>query len=209
MNSEVEGVIQQNENEYSVVTNKSTLESNLIFNATYSQINSVNANAGVEIYGLQHEITEMPLVKLPDSLANMAITVMDGPFFSIMPFPSSKFSTFSHVRYTPHLRWKDEASSPLIADPTNILRNHPQKTNFSSMQFDAARYIPSVRDSKYQYSLWESKTVLSSSDVSDSRPILYGKSKLKPGYSSIMGGKLDNVYDVLHEITRDFGNIQE
>lgn len=208
MNSEVKEVLTKNQNSYYVVTTQETLFSPLVFNATYSQINSVNSAAGVETFNLQHEITEMPLVKLPDSLSNMAITVMDGPFFSVMPFPSTDFSSLSHVRYTPHLRWKDEAMSRPVTDPTKELHRHSRESNFIAMKSDAARYIPAMHDAVHQYSLWESKTVLASSDSNDSRPILYRKSKLKPGFFSIMGGKLDNVYDVLIEISKDFGKIQ-
>ena len=50
----------------------------------------------------------MALMQAPDVLKEIGVTVMDGPFFSMMPFPARGLHTLSHVRYTPHFSWKDE-----------------------------------------------------------------------------------------------------
>ncbi|WP_324274270.1 FAD-dependent oxidoreductase [Blastococcus brunescens] len=57
---------------------------------------------GVGYSGLHCEPCEMALVDVPDALRGKGVTVMDGPYFSLMPFPSTPFHTLSHVRYTPH-----------------------------------------------------------------------------------------------------------
>ncbi len=49
-------------------------------------------------------------------------------------------------------------------------------------------------------SIYEIKTVLPQSEEDDSRPILYRENHGLPGYSCIMGGKFDNIYDVLKEL---------
>lgn len=74
-----------------------------LFNCTYSRINYLLDASGVELIPLRHEMTEMCLVEVPDELKNKGFTVMCGPFFSVMPFPSMPFHSFSHVRYTPPL----------------------------------------------------------------------------------------------------------
>lgn len=188
-----------------VQTENSEFQARKVLNSTYSEINTINSNSGIETVGLQHEITEMPLISVPSELIGKAVTVMDGPFFSIMPFPSSLFSTFSHVRYTPHIKWRETEGSQKVISPSLELERYHKNTNFSAMKSDATRYLPCLADAQYNSSLWESKTVLISSDSNDSRPILYRESKKLPGFASIMGGKLDNVYDVLDELTQDFG----
>ena len=65
---------------------------------------------------------------------------------------------------------------------------------------DAKRYLPVAGDSTYRQSMWEIKTVLPQSEGDDSRPILYRADHGLPGYACIMGGKLDNIYDVLKEL---------
>ena len=51
-------------------------------------------------------------------------------------------------------------------------------------------------------SLWEVKALLPRSDADDSRPILFRESEALPGLVSVLGAKIDNVYDV-EESVRD------
>ena len=53
---------------------------------------------------------------------------------------------------------------------------------------------------QYVDSLWEVKTVLPASEIDDSRPILFKTNFCIPNYHCIMGGKIDNVYDVIEAI---------
>lgn len=205
LNSEVQKVSSWKNDLLCTQTNSQQFLSRFVLNATYSEINTINKNSETAPIGLQHELTEMPLISLPDELTGKAITVMDGPFFSIMPFPSTVYSSFSHVRYTPHIRWREDDNSRDILSPTKELSTYSKNSNFISMRSDATRFLPCLSKARYEYSLWESKTVLISSNENDSRPILYRASRELPGLISIMGGKLDNVYDVLEEITQDFG----
>jgi hypothetical protein len=122
--------------------------------------------------------------------------VMDGPFFSMMPFPPRGLHTLSHVRYTPHLHWDDERN----VDPYARLAAHPRNTHVDRMIRDAARYVPAVRNAKYIESLFEIKTVLTKNEVDDGRPILFEKHLDLPGCFSVLGGKIDNIYDVLEKL---------
>ncbi len=45
-------------------------------------------------------------------------------------------------------------------------------------------------------SLWEIKTILPQSDANDSRPILFKRDTELPGVISLLGGKIDNIYDL-------------
>lgn len=73
-----------------------------VFNCTYSNLNFILDNSSIELIPLKHEMTEMCLVEVPDEIKQYGFTVMCGPFFSVMPFPSAGLHSFSHVRYTPH-----------------------------------------------------------------------------------------------------------
>ena len=44
--------------------------------------------SGASALSMKHEMTEMALVTPPPALHGAAVTVMDGPFFSLMPYPS-------------------------------------------------------------------------------------------------------------------------
>jgi hypothetical protein len=45
------------------------------------------------------------------------------------------------------------------------------------------------------------KTVLPQSEVDDSRPVLHRKDCGLPGLTCILGGKIDNVYDMMDTLT--------
>lgn len=167
-----------------------------VFNCTYSGINQFNGNfPGIQA-GLKQEITEMALMQLPPAIEGLGITVMDGPFFSIMPFPPRGLHTLSHVRYTPHMHWNDMQST----DPYQKLKQYECSTRVDRMIRDVGRYLPAVRSAKYVESLFEIKTTLVKNESDDGRPILFEKHPRLPGCYSVLGGKLDNIYDVLEKL---------
>jgi hypothetical protein len=70
---------------------------------------------------------------------------------------------------------------------------------------DAARFLPALAKCEQHGSLWEVKTVLPRSETDDSRPILFRPNHGAPNYHVVMGGKIDNVYDVADEIAAHLG----
>ncbi len=176
-----------------------------VINTTYSSINSVNKNSGLPIIPFKHELTEMCLVTIPDELKGSAFTIMCGPFFSLMPFPDKNMYTLSHVRYTPHSEWYDSEDD--VRDSHLYLSEIKKISHYPQMIADVRRYMPLADKIEYSgESLWEIKTVLPQSEGDDSRPILY-----KDHYGGIhnyiclMGGKIDNIYDVFKELKVTYG----
>lgn len=145
---------------------------------------------------LKYEFCELALVETPDPLRDIGITIMDGPFFSCMPFPSRGLHSFTHVRWTPRSSWtaQTQDKSPYkFADMAN------QESNFSIMRDDAARFVPLMSEVKHIDSIFEIKTVLVANEENDGRPILIEGTIGKGGITSILGGKMDNMFDVLME----------
>ena len=172
------------------------ITSRYVFNCTYSGLNQFKGDFPGTQTGLKQEITEMALMQAPPALAGLGITVMDGPFFSMMPFPARGLHTLSHVRYTPHLHWNDEQG----IDPYQKLNDYYRGTRVDRMVRDVGRYLPSVLTAKYIDSLFEVKTVLIKNESDDGRPILFEKHSGLPGCYSVLGGKIDNIYDVLEKL---------
>ncbi|NKF52667.1 FAD-dependent oxidoreductase [Shewanella sp. WXL01] len=177
-----------------------TVSSKQVFNCTYSMLNAVLSESQIDLIPLRHEMTEMCIVDVPDELKNLGITVMCGPFFSIMPFPARQRHSLSHVRYTPHYEWDDSNDSAYL-NAHKIAVENVRKTAFRKMKLDARRYIPILDDITYEDSLWEVKTILPRSGTDDSRPILFKANYGLEGFHCVMGGKIDNVYDVVQTIT--------
>lgn len=165
-----------------------------VFNCTYSSLNSLLANSNASLIPIKRELTELALVKVPDELEGLGVTVMDGPFFSLMPYPAKPgLATLSHVRYTPHCAWFDASGAPPL-DGSELLDGYA--TRFPHMVRDAARFLPSIAGAKYVESLWEIKAIMPRSEQDDSRPILFRESPEIPGLFSVLGAKIDSAYDV-------------
>jgi glycine/D-amino acid oxidase-like deaminating enzyme len=200
---EVREVVDSAQGDLQVVTEAAIFQSARVISALYASINPLHARSALPLIDFQQESTEMALVSVPPSLSRTAITVMDGPFFSLMPYPSRGLHTLSHVRYTPRRRWRDGPGANFESHAADS--ETTMTSAFPLMQADAKRFLPLLDKLDYQSSLWETKTVLPQSDHDDSRPILFRPNHGVKGYTCIMGGKLDNVYDALEELDEHRG----
>jgi glycine/D-amino acid oxidase-like deaminating enzyme len=170
-----------------------SLDCRFLYNSTYSQLNRLLSRSELQTIRLRHEATEMTLIQPPEVLARLSITVMCGPFFSLMPFPARGLAALSHVSYTPHYSWTED---PPLRRDTLHEPAFPLRSNFDHMRRDAARYVPALGQAEYVSSLWEIKTVLPQSDANDSRPILFKRDHNTPNVISLLGSKIDNIFDL-------------
>ena len=170
-----------------------------VFNVTYSNINNLLRDSGFELAPLKHELAEIALVEPPAELDGIAITVMDGPFFSMMPYPSEQLHSLTHVRYTPHFGWTDAPTGTGVRQPSSA--NLPP-SRWRHMMLDAQRYVPSMAEIEYKKSIFETKTVLLKNERDDGRPILLSNHEVGGKIYSILGAKIDNIYDIFEIIPK-------
>jgi glycine/D-amino acid oxidase-like deaminating enzyme len=178
----------------------SEISAAIVFNCTYAGLKRVpglSENLGSAI---KHELTEMALIEPPTEMTKLGVTVMDGPFFSTIPFPARGLHTLSHVRYTPHGSWIEDGDAS--RDPYTMLSQYDKESRARHMLLDAARYMPCLAKARIVDSLFEVKTLLQRNEVDDGRPILMERSA-PPTIYSILGGKIDNIYDVLERLRTD------
>ena len=186
-------------------TDSRNLYAPLILNCTYAGINSLLKRSHLPLLPLKYEMTEMALVNIPPALKNMAITIMDGAFFSLMPYPPKQCYTLSHVRYTPHFAWQDSNAIESY-NPYATLNAFKQKakSNFPLMLADCRRYMPLLESLDYRDSLYEIKTLQIQNEIADGRPIVFAKDYGLKGFCIIMGGKIDNIYEILELLAVEF-----
>lgn len=181
-----------------------------VFNCSYAALNHVSGRQGPPQMSLQHKISEVLLVKPPPELKRRGITLMDGEFFSIMPFPARGLHSLTHVRHTHHVSWVENSESAQPANPLVMLedyvRGHPLGAAGRSrgpwMIRDAQRFVPCIQNVEVVESLLDVKTLMTKTAVDDARPILFHRDAAMPGLVSIMGGKIDNIFDVLTYIDK-------
>jgi glycine/D-amino acid oxidase-like deaminating enzyme len=167
-----------------------------VFNVTYAGLNDLSVASGLTGLAIKHEWAEVALVSPPPDLAAVAVTVMDGPFFSTMPYPTEGLHSLTHVRYTPHSAWTDDAGGAT----RTISERMPRRSRAREMMLDAARYLPCMADARHERSLWDVKTVRTLNEIDDARPILIHRHADCPRLVSVLGAKLDNMFDLLETL---------
>lgn len=172
--------------------------------AAYAGTNGIREMLGLEKLPLSFEISDIYLGLVPPLLKNIGFTVMDGPFWSIMPFGNSNYSSLTSVGLTPLdksrglpifscQKNRNDCDSSILADcnscqfrPISNLDHIEQQVSIhlkERIRFDNATRLTTV------------KSVLTSSEVDDSRPTLIQKEN-KLEVWTIFSGKISTFFDI-------------
>lgn len=191
LNTNVIKIERNNDINHVILKKGNTLRANVVVNCTYSSVNEINSKSNFPLLPIKHEFIEMPLVSVPEKLKNIAITILDGPFFGFLPFPDENCHSFWHVRYSIHASWSDPG------EYKDKLLKLKKKSNWNFMKKDAQRFIPALDKMGYIRSIYETKTVLLEKEENDARPILFKRDWGIKNYFIVLGGKIDNIYDII------------
>ena len=184
-----------------------TYESGFVLNATYASTNQILQMAGFEPFGIKYELCEIILCEVNDKLKEIGFTVMDGPFFSIMPFGKTGIHSLTSVTFTPHTTSYDSTPVFSCQNKSNghcsetMLGNCddcPAKpeTAFPYMAGLARKYLKDDYQFEYKQSLYSMKPILMSSEIDDSRPTVIRTYSKNPTFVGVLSGKINTVYDL-------------
>jgi glycine/D-amino acid oxidase-like deaminating enzyme len=165
-----------------------------VWNCTYSDTNNLLTRSGLPRLPLKYQTAEVALIRVPPELEKVGITVMDGPFFSTMPFPALGLHSLTHVTYTPQHTWSDGEEN------RGALHMEQLQSKSIYMLHDARRYVPAMRSAAYVKSIFQTKTILLRTEIDDARPILFRRDWGLKNFSVVLGAKIDNIYDILKSI---------
>ena len=163
----------------------SAVRAPLVLNCTYGGLEGMRG-AGAPRF--LYELAEIAIVDVPSGFADVALTVMDGAFFSCIPHPASGGHSLSHVRFTPHVAGS-ASEFPWGSE------NQPPASRFELMVRASAPLAPWVANVRHRESVWAIKAIPPKRDFDDARPIIVHREVDSP-VVSILGSKLDNVYDL-------------
>lgn len=186
----------------------SSFRTGYVLNATYASVNQViDKVEGIdkELFNIKYELCEIILCEPSDVLKDIGITVMDGPFFSIMPFGKTGLHSLTSVTFTPHVtsyEAKPEFScqsgtscSPAALGNCNDCIHRPESA-WPYMSHLADKYMKPEYAYTYVKSLYSMKPILKSSEVDDSRPTAIRVLNKEPMFISVLSGKINTVYDL-------------
>ena len=174
-----------------------TLESGAIVNATYGGLNHINRFIGVELHNYQYELCEMPVARTP--WRGTGWSIIDGPFFGVMPFGFSKEYLFYDVELSVL-----ERSVGTVPQFTHDIKHYDTSTR-RAKRFEAYKkkwypYAPEIRQCKHLHSLYVVRTVLPKKEKTDTRPTFI--KNRAPGFWKIFSGKVTTSVPVAVEIAR-------
>lgn len=187
--------------------------SGFVLNATYAGTNQILDMVGFEKFGIKYELCEIIPCNVNDRLKDIGFTVMDGPFFSIMPFGKTGYHSLTSVTFTPHTTSYDSVPTFSCQEKSKGFcstfhlgncNDCPAKpvTAFPYMANLARKYMLDEYGFEYEKSLFSMKPILMSSEIDDSRPTVIRKYSEKPTFVGVLSGKINTVYD-LDEVLSD------
>jgi glycine/D-amino acid oxidase-like deaminating enzyme len=183
-----------------------TLESSTVINATYAATNAVNRLFGVSDIHLTHEISEIAFITSPQ-FGDRGLTVMDGPFGSIMPYGQSGLLSLSSVAYTHHKISYDNLprfDCQVPEDPSctpeapGICTECPRRpiSNARKMLAQMTRYFADSVHFEHLFSYYTIKSKLKASFIDDSRPTEISQLHDIPRFYCLFAGKINSIYEV-------------
>lgn len=178
-----------------------------VLNATYASTNQILDLLGYDKFGIKYELCEIILCDVDDRLKEYGFTVMDGPFFSIMPFGKTGLHSLTSVTFTPHATSYDavpqfscQADSGGTCSRSRLGNCNDCKarpaTAFPYMANLARKYLREEYGFAYRDSLFSMKPILMSSEIDDSRPTVVRTYSTDPTFVGVLSGKINTVYDL-------------
>lgn len=176
-----------------------------VINATYAGSNAVNRIFGQRDIDLMHEISEIALLTSPQ-LQGIGLTVMDGPFGSIMPYGLSGLHSLSSVAYTHHkvsynnlptfnCQSRNPDCRPDSPANCNDCAAQPP-SNYRKMLSQISHYFTEEVRLFYYQSLFTIKSKLKANYIDDGRPTEISVLNDNPRFYCIFAGKINSIYEI-------------
>lgn len=183
------------------------LHTGYLLNATYASTNQILAMLGYDQFQIKYELCEIILVEPSQKLRPYGFTVMDGPFFSVMPFGKTGLHSLTSVTFTPHTTsyeglptFSCQAKSGGYCSPQHLgnCNDCPARpaTAFPYMDSLSRKYLKEEYGSTYHSSLFSMKPILTNSEIDDSRPTVIRVYSQDPTCVGVLSGKINTVYDL-------------
>lgn len=205
-NTAVEDIQVDSNKEYVIYTNDGIFKAPWVLNATYASTNQILSMLNLPLLDIKYEQCEVILCEVSDNIKNVGLTVMDGPFFSIMPFGNMGLHSLTSVNHTPHIT---------SYDPTPTYKCQENRHSCSERSLyncNTCKYAPESKcddmlklAKKYLHDdivinpvhhLYTVKPILNSCEKDDARPTLIKTYEEYPNFFTVFSGKLNTIYDL-------------
>jgi hypothetical protein len=172
--------------------------------ATYAGINSIRKVLNLPQLPLSFEIAEVLIGSVSPEMQSIGFTIMDGPFWSMMPFGSTGSVSLTSVGITPLARAtgipvfpcqsRRSGCTPLMLADCNSCGVRP-KSGMEHQLIQMQMFIKKKNFFKPTGSLMTVKSILSTTEVDDARPTLVQKEEDSNTWT-VFSGKISTLFDL-------------
>ena len=171
------------------ITDIRTEEYDFIVNSSYSGINQINKHFGISPIRLKLQDVVIPIFEAEQD--KVGLTIMDGPFCSIMPkgFEKNKFLLY-------HVLWS-------VASETsgeNLNTDYDIHKQIDTIYKESLTYYPFLNNAK-RVGFWRTPRVLPINDNDERLSELFYNKK-KPNYVTVLSGKVSTCWTTAMKIKK-------
>lgn len=192
-----------------ILSDGSTVDAGGVVIATYAGINAVRNSLGLTNLPLMYELAEVILGSVRPEMRGLGITVMDGPFWSMMPFGDTGSVSLTSVGMTPLLKSRAlpifdcqsarSGCTPIRLADCNSCSVRP-KTGLQHQIQQMQMFMKANDFFTPTRSLLTVKSILSTTEVDDARPTLIHKEPDSKTWT-VFSGKVSTLFDLEEVLT--------
>jgi hypothetical protein len=171
------------------ITDIETKKYNFVVNSSYSGINQINKHFEASLIKLKQQDVIIPIFEANQD--KVGLTIMDGPFCSIMPkgFEKNKFLLY-------HVLWS--VGSEAIDETLNV--DYAVNERIDMIYKESTKYYPFLKNVK-RVGFWRTPRVLPINDNDERLSELF-YNKQNPNYVSVLSGKVSTCWTTALKIKK-------
>ena len=172
------------------------INASVVINASYGTSNYLTEQLGIKILERQYEYTAVPIIQL--DIEKIGITIMDGPFMTLLPYGKTNNFLLYHVESSVVAREYNTKLNPeWISKETSPLNKLDKTFFFTNMIANCKNYIPVLESAELLDILEGPRMIQPRIEETDARPSLINE---HDDYLEVFSGKIDHSIWVADEI---------
>jgi glycine/D-amino acid oxidase-like deaminating enzyme len=184
---------------------KTSVFADVVINASYADINRLTKQLGHPVAERLFEYTVVPIISL--DIPKIGITIMDGPFMTILPHGKSDNFLLYHVVHTLVAKEISSQMDPMWLIPESAPFAEVDKKQYFQKMIELCReYVPALERATVTGYLEGPRMVLARKEDSDARPSIV--TNYDNNYYTVFAGKIDHCMwvadDVGHQLQTKF-----
>jgi glycine/D-amino acid oxidase-like deaminating enzyme len=169
--------------------NQAPVIADVVINCSYADINRLTEQLGNTVPERLFEYTVVPIIRL--HMPKVGITIMDGPFMTVLPYGKSEHYLLYNVEHTVVARQIAKQLEPRWLAPDSAPFASMDKSHYFRKMIEVcSAYVPMLEDATLVGFLEGPRMVLARTEDTDARPSII--TEYDESYFTVFSGKIDH-----------------